>query len=99
MSEPWEAPWGDPPERWNHYTIHGRGVGAATPEEYDASARATIRTGTRVEYRERNGVPRVGYYDRTRGLFTGLDRSERRITTHYVATERYVRGLRESTYR
>lgn len=97
MSEPWEAPWGEPPEQWNHYVKHGRNAGAATPDEYDASARKTIKQGTRLEYKERNGVPRVGYYDRANGLFTALDRNELRITTHYRATEQYVRGLRDST--
>jgi len=76
-----------------------RGVGAATPDEYDASARATIRAGTRLEYKERNGLRRVGYYDRARRLFTGLDRAELRITTHFTVTERYVLGLQDSTYR
>jgi len=78
---------------------HGRGVGAASEEEYDESARETIRRGARFEYRERNGVLRVGYYDRVGGLFTGMERDERRITTHYAAGEAYVRRLRDSTYR
>ncbi len=93
MSDAWDAQWGDPPALWNHYTKHRNDVGASTPEEYDASARTTIRNGIRFEYRERNGVQRVGYYDKPRGLFTALDRSERRITTHCAVTEHYIRGL------
>src|SRR5688572_27301846 len=99
MNDPSHIPWGDPPARWNHYTEHGRSVGAATEQEYDESARQTIRDGVRFDYRERNGVPRFGYYDRARGHFTGLEKDERRITTHFAAGERYVRGLRDSTYR
>ena len=99
MNEPWEAPWGEPPAMWNHYADHGREVGAASPEEYDASARRTIRRGLRFEYRERYGVPRVGYYDKAAGLLTALTRSERRITSHFRATEHYVRGLAGSTYK
>jgi hypothetical protein len=99
MNDPSQAPWGNPPARWNHYTEHRSSVGAVTEQEYDDSARRTIREGLRFEYRERNGVPRVGYYDRARGHFTGLDEHEQRITTHFAAGERYVRGLRGSTYR
>jgi hypothetical protein len=99
MNDPSQVPWGDSPARWNHYVEHGRGVGANTEQEYDESARRTIREGVRFEYRERNGAPRVGYYDRVRGHFTGLDRQERRIATHFAVGEPYVRGLRNSTYR
>jgi hypothetical protein len=99
VTEPWDAPWGEPPEQWNHYAKHGPEVGASTPAEYDASARATIKRGVRPTYRERNGVPRVGYYDRATGLFTSLDRHELRITSHFAASEQYVRGLRDSTYK
>lgn len=99
MYDPSQAPWGDPPARWNHYTTHGRGVGAVDEREYDESARRTIREGVRFEFRERNGVQRVGYYDRARGTFTGLTMNERRITTHFAASAAYVRGLKDSTYR
>ena len=99
VTEPWEAPWGAPPSQWNHYAKHRSHVGAASMEEYDISARETIRRGARFTYKERNGVPRVGYYDESRGLFTGLNQSERQITTRYPATEREVRGWREFTFR
>ena len=99
MSEPWEAPWGEPPEQWNHYAKHRHDVWVASPAEYDASARETIKRGIRLEYKERNGVPRVGYYDKLTGLFTALDRNEERITAHCAASEQYVRGLRDSTYK
>lgn len=99
MTDPSDAPWGDPPARWNHYADHGRSVGAANEYEYDQSARRTILEGVRFEYRERNGVSRVGYYDRVRGLFTGVENDEGRITTHFAASEAYVRRLRDSTYR
>src|SRR2546423_1150457 len=94
MYDPSQAPWDEPPARWNHYVDHGRGVGAASEREYDESARETIRRGVRFEYRERNGVLRVGYYDRMRGFFTGMESDESRITTHYAAGEAYVRRLR-----
>ena len=89
---------GAPPARWNHYAEHGRGVGAWSEQEYDESARRTIQDGRRFEYRERNGVERVGYYDMRRGLLTCLQRDERRITSHFAASEAYARRLRDSTY-
>jgi hypothetical protein len=77
---------------WNHDARHGREVGAATPEEYDASARATIRSDARCVYRERNGVPRIGYYHRA------AHRAGPVRAAYHDASERYVTGLRESAY-
>lgn len=99
MPDPLQAPWGIPPARWNHYTKHRNLLGVATEQEYDESARETIRRGIRFEYRERNGLPRVGYFDRERGRLTALEIDENRITTHCAASEVYVRRLRDSTYR
>ena len=99
MPDPSQAPWGIPPARWNHYTKHRNLLGVATEQEYDESARETIRRGIRFEYRERNGLPRVGYFDRGRGRLTALEIDESRITTHCAASEVYVRRLRDSTYK
>ena len=99
MNDPSQAPWGNPPARWNHYVKHRNVLRVATEQEYDDSARETIRGGTRFEYRERNGIPRVGYFDRVRGRLTALEIDEGRSTTHCSASEAYVRRLRDSTYK
>jgi hypothetical protein len=99
VTDPSQAPWGAPPARWNHYTKHRNVLGVATEQENDESARETIRQGIRFEYQERNGISRVGYFDRVRGRLTALERDESRITTHCAASEVYVRRLRSSTYR
>lgn len=33
MADPSDAPWGDPPSRWNHYTKHRNVLGVATEQE------------------------------------------------------------------
>ncbi len=85
-----------------HFRRHGAEVGAADLASYDASARQTIRLGKRFTYVDpATGVPRVGYYDIGRGLFTGLTDDERYITTHFRPAdgESYLRALPSSTYR
>jgi hypothetical protein len=80
MSEPSKAPWGDPPTRWNHYTKHRNVLGVATEQEYDESARETIRRGVRFTYRDRSaGVMRVGYFEQASGRFTALNQHETQI--------------------
>jgi hypothetical protein len=98
------------PPRWRsardfevHYQKHHAEVGVQRLEEYDASARETIRRGRRFEYREpRSGALRVGYFDPETGLFTALDAQESHILTHFRPREgeAYVRQrLPDSTYR
>jgi hypothetical protein len=70
-----------------------------TPAEYDASARAAIRSGKRFTYVDPDtGRPRVGYFAVMSSKFTALSAGEREILTHFVATRRYVRDLPSSTY-
>jgi len=79
---------------------HGRGVGAATEQEYDESARETIRRGARFTYRERSSrVRRVGYFERATGRFTVMNEYETRIRSHFLTSERQLRTLPESDYR
>ena len=100
MNDPADAPWGDPPARWNHYTKHRNTLGVATEQEYDESARDTERCGRRFTFRDRSsGARRVGYFERATGRFTVLNERETRIRSHYVTSERQIRGLLESDYR
>jgi hypothetical protein len=94
------ARWWDD-EDWKHYNKHRGQFGRQTVEQYDKSARKTIRLGIRFTYRDPDyGAPRVGYFTPGNGRFTVLNRSETRIITHFIPDdgEEYVRGLPESTY-
>jgi hypothetical protein len=82
----------------DHFAGHGREVGAATIEAFDASARSTVARGTIFSYDDRGtGERRIGHYDRATGLFAALDEDER-IVTHFRCTEGYVLNLPRSTY-
>jgi hypothetical protein len=99
VPDPSQAPWGDPPARWNHYTKHRNVLRVATEQEYDESARETIRRGVRLTYRDRStGARRVGYFERETGRFTALNEHETRIRSHFLTGERQVRALPESDY-
>jgi hypothetical protein len=68
-----DAPWADNDELADHYWQHHWDMDAHSILEYDASARATIRDGTRFTYNQPgSGQPRVGYFDSATGLFTAL---------------------------
>jgi hypothetical protein len=55
--------------------------------------------GQRFTYRDvGTDAPRVGYYAAGSGCFTALRDDEKIITSHFVARERYVTELPESTY-
>src|SRR6188474_3013601 len=97
MSDPSQAPWGDPPALWNHYVKHPNVLRVATEQDYDDSARETIRRGVRFTFQERTtGVRRVGYFERATGRFTVLNEHETRIRSHFLTSERQVRALPES---
>ncbi len=83
----------------DHFRDQGREVGARTVEEYDASARHVIASGTIFTFEDRStGETRVGCYERSTSLFTSLSEDDRWIVTHFRCDERYLRGLPESTY-
>lgn len=68
-------------------------------DQYEESARETMRIGQRFTYRDLGtNAPRVGYYAVESGRFTALRADESIITSHFIARERYVRELLESTY-
>jgi pyocin large subunit-like protein len=95
------APWPSDEELADHYSDHYWDVNARTIQEYDASARATIRDGTRFTYEDpKTGRPRIGYYDPETGLLTALRGDGSEILTHFAPDdgEDYVRGLPHSTY-
>jgi hypothetical protein len=83
-----------------HFGRHGRRLGCATIQEYDASARSTIEAGTQFEYRDpESGVWRMGWYDRFTRRFTATDQDGVFIITHFRCPERYVADtLSGSTY-
>jgi hypothetical protein len=93
--------WVNPRALDRHFADHGEEVGAENVEDYEASAVETTRVGRRFTYVDRStGKPHVGYFNLATGKFTGLDRTERRIYTHFVPSdgEEYVRRLRQSDY-
>jgi hypothetical protein len=93
------AAWRTEAHRRAHFRLHGHRLRLRTVEEYDASARETIRLGVRVSYMDLDsGEDRVGYFDPDRGRFTGLSADERFIVTHFRATARYVRRLLNVDY-
>jgi hypothetical protein len=90
------------PSHWSllhHFYKHGPGLGRATVEAYDESARATIRVGRRFTYTDpSSSEARVGYYHPPTQRFTALSADESRILTHFRRDEAYVRRLPDSTY-
>lgn len=94
------APWASAHERWKHFRKHGRLLDRSTVEEYDRSARATVRAGKRFTYRDTTTRERrVGYFDDRNDRLTALDEEETRILTHFRCPDRYVRELPASDYR
>jgi hypothetical protein len=86
----------------DHYWTHHWDVNVRSIPDYDASARATIRGGTRFTYNDpRTGRPRIGYFDPTTGLFTALRGNGAFILTHFRPDdgEAYPLSLPNSTYR
>ena len=83
-----------------HFRKHGHEVGATNLDEYDTSARETIRLGRRFTYADkRSGLSRVGYFESGTDRFTSLTDRETVIITHFVADDHYVRNvLPSSTY-
>ena len=68
------AEWGSGERLARHFRRHGRRLGCATIQEYDASAQETIDIGTQFEYRDPDsGVWRMGWYDRLSQRFTATD--------------------------
>jgi hypothetical protein len=95
----------DPP-RWlsedrrrRHFEDHRRALGVATLAEYDASAVRTMADGRHFEFIDRqSGELRVGYYDPWAERLTVLSNDELILYSRFRCPERYVFGLRGSTY-
>jgi pyocin large subunit-like protein len=83
-----------------HFRDHGAEVGASTVDEYDRSARTTIRVGVRIPYEDRTtGLTRIGYFQPRSRKFTALTEDETIILSHFRAeSEGYVHRLRRRTY-
>jgi len=95
-----QASWTSERERSRHFRKHGPLLGQVTEDDYDASARATIRVGQRFTYDDAGtGRRRVGYYHARTERFTVVNERETRLLTHYRCPERYVRMLPSSEYR
>ena len=95
------ATWHSDDRLLEHFEEHGEEVGATTVEQYDASARWTIRVGKRFTYVDRKTEePRTGYYALASNRFTSLDSDEQRILSHFApsARETYIRGLLDSDH-
>ena len=100
MSQADQAPWVSSHERSKHFRKHGQALERETVEEYDRSARATIRAGKRFIYRDTTtSEQRVGYFDGRYERLTVVDDREATIVTHFHCPERYVRNLSTSDYR
>ena len=95
-----QAPWVSTHERSKHFRKHGDDLGRETIEEYDRSARATIRAGKRFTYQDTaTREQRIGYFDEQYERLTVLDEGEVTLVTHFHCPERYVRRLPASDYR
>ena len=93
------ARWGNRQKRLSHFRKHGPLLNQQDVDDYDKSARATIRAGKRFTYEDTTaGEQRVGYYDRHLERLTALDEVEETIVTHFRCPERYVRSLPASDY-
>ncbi len=94
------ARWPSPDQLRDKFEEHAADLGVGTVEEYDGSARPTIRAGRRFQYTDRqSGESRVGYYDARRRRFTALSPDERRLITHFRPDDpRDPRRLPDSTY-
>ena len=74
----------DPDYLTDKFEEHQADLRVRTREDYDRSARATIRAGRRFTYTDRSsGETRVGYYDARTRRFTALSPDERRLITHF----------------
>jgi hypothetical protein len=68
-------------------------------DQYDTSARETIRVGTRFTYKDRaTNEWRVGYFDPATGRFTAVSENGATILTHFPTSEAKVRGFPQSDY-
>jgi hypothetical protein len=82
----------------DHFRDHGRELGCSTPEEYDASAQATLDHGTYFEYFDDTAQEtRTGCYDRFTERLTILDIDDQ-IVSHFRCPDWYVGGLPDSSY-
>jgi hypothetical protein len=92
-------PWTSRASLQRHFNKHGPKLGVRSVDDYDKSARDTIRSGARFTYMDRSTrLPRVGRYDPTRQHLTILTDDESAIVNHFAAPEHYVRNLPASTY-
>src|SRR5262249_52676566 len=93
------AEWPDESYRRRKFAKHGARLRLKTVDDYDASARETIRDGLRFTYSESDpSEDRVGYFDSNRRRLTALSGDETVIVNHFRATENYVRHLENSDY-
>jgi hypothetical protein len=90
-------PWPSPAYLRAHFHKHGARLGIRTEQDYDLSARATIRVGTRLLYTLKS-EDRVGYFWQTSRRFTALSDDEQLLLSHFRATENYVRHLSNLIY-
>jgi hypothetical protein len=92
------APW-PARSRREHFKKHGAKLGIYSEQEYDRSARETVRVGTPFTFQQ-EGKHRVGYYDRTTNRLTVLNEDETRILSHFPPGrgEQYVLDRPGSTY-
>jgi hypothetical protein len=72
-----------------HFRRHGRCLGCATIDQYDASARETTEVGTQFEYRDPDtGAWGMGWYDGPSQRFTAMNEDGVLILTHFRCPER-----------
>lgn len=91
-----DAVWPDLGYRYQHFKKHGAALRIPTEDEYDASARETIRQGDRLSYSD-DGDLRVGYFWLDRRRFTALSDDEGMLVSHFRVTVRYVQHLPDLT--
>lgn len=99
MPRPDQAPWPNARYLRGHFHKHGPKLGKWDVQDYDGSARGTIRAGTRFTFQSRDtGEGRVGYFDERHDRLTAPNEDETVIITHMACTEAYCRRQLKSDY-
>ena len=85
------VPWQSRRHPEDHFHAHGAEVGAATIEEFDASANATLLHADVIfGYDDpETGLPRSASYDSVTGLYVAVNDDDE-IVTHYRTNDAYI---------
>ncbi len=69
-----------------HFRKHGQKFPYSTEAQYEASSLSTIQLGSPFTFKNRRGVPRIGYYHSGTNRLTMVTDDDRFIVTHFPPT-------------